>query len=166
MVHVHSRPCYGSLFLSSNNHPLSSPSSSSNPSVFRDVSLLSWSSDSTFRYEFNFFILRLLFLFESFQKISHWSYGMNMNSEIADEPELTVHSSSSVKNFSPLICAQQPSSSFIYCGGETRSSDSSSNSHQKSFSFLGTPIHIFDVSEIRKTENTEADEEDDREEKN
>jgi hypothetical protein len=92
---------------------------------------------------------------------------MNINSEVADEPELTVHSSSSIKNFSPLICCQQPSSSFIYCGGETRSSDSSSNSHQKSFSFLGTPIHIFDVSEMTKTENTdEADNEDDQEEKN
>lgn len=83
--------------------------------------------------------IRFYFMFSYFPvfRISHWDYSRE------GEGTVSINSYYRLPQFSPLVCAQSPTSfNCLFCGGESKNEG---NSHQKVFSFVGTPIYMIEL---------------------
>jgi hypothetical protein len=118
MLRPHSTTCYGTLFL---------PGSMD--------TCLSWSADSSLRY----YYYLAIFVHSNFQSITRilvanislWRY-----SPSEQGTDVTMISTSMVKDMSILSCCLEPSTNRIICGGGNTGSASSGHA------FLGTPIRL------------------------
>jgi hypothetical protein len=64
---------------------------------------------------------------------------------LSPDLDVIIKGDYSMDNFSPLMCVQKPHGSLLFCGGETRNTSSTKHS----FSFVGCPIHVIDLDNIK-----------------